>query len=125
MIEIYAIKTNGILEIISFNVLGKMEDMKQAVIERLESMEDIKKDIKEDVKEVVKQGLHSVKEEVKDMKKDVNERVNEFVEIIKETTKNMDKLKMKERGDFTYPRVPVTGELYLVDFIFALNMKPP
>ena len=129
--KIYAIKANGILEFVFFNVLGQLEDirvMKEVVKEGVEVVKDIKKDLKE--------GVQIMKEEVlQDIKKDVKGGVKEVVEeVIKETTKNIEKLKMKEdyrkksmehleRVDFACPGVPALGELYLVDFIFALNMK--
>ena len=108
------------------------EDVKEGVKEGVQSMKEV---FVEDIKNDFKEGVKSMKEEVvQDIKRDVKEGVNEVVEVIKERTKNMEKLEMKEdytrksmenieRGNFTYPRVPALGELYLIDFVFALNMK--
>ena len=94
-------KTNGNLEFISFNVLGKWEDvkrdMKEIVTEAVESMEEalknIQKDIKEVVEEGVKEGLQSMKEVVvKDMKKDLKEVVKEGVQTMKEELSKIGKL---------------------------------
>ena len=194
-VKIYAVESNGILDLISFDVLGQLEDVKRDIKEGIESpkedaknvnidinsvesikedtrdlkngiegvesikedVKDIRKDIKAGVKEGVQEGVESMKEDVEDMKKDIKEGVKEGVdgmkeeardikkdikesvkecveEVLKEMMKTIETHEMKEdstrkrmenieKSDITYPSVQALGELYLVGFIFASNMK--
>ena len=193
-VKIYAVESNGILDLISFDVLGQLEDVKRDIKEGIESpkedaknlnidinsvqsikedtrdlkngiegvesikdVKDIRKDIKAGVKEGAKEGVESVKEDVEDVKKDIKEGVKESVdgmkeeardikkdfkeslkegveEVVKEMMKTIETHEMKEdstrkrmenieKSDITYPSVQALGELYLVGFIFASNMK--
>ena len=126
-------RTNNILEFFSFNILGQVDDIRRHIKEYNES-------IKADVKNLTS-GINdmtvvtkSMKEDVKDMKKDIKEFVNKGVKEALNEMKNAEQAEMEEgyviismenieKYDFPIPSVSALGELYLVGFIFALNMK--
>ena len=146
--EIYAIKTNEILEFVSFNILGHVDDVRRYIKECNESIKaNVKnvnsgirdvilmtKSLKEDVKDI-KVGIHeSVKEGVEDMKKDIKAYVKEGVKKALNEMQNTEQAEMEddyviismeniETDDFPNPRLSALGELDLGGFIFALNMK--
>ena len=120
--EIYDIKTSGILNLVSSNILGQMKYIK-------EDIGGINEDIK-DVKGNIKEGTESIKEVVKDAKKDIIESIKEVME---ENTKNKETptqmtecckrkgMENIERGIPPNSGVAVLGELYLVGFCFTLT----
>ena len=123
----------GDIESIKEDVKNVSGDIKNIEESMKEDVKDIKKGIKEDLKEAIKDSvqkkMESMEVDVQDIKKDIKEVVKfmkemkniENPEVKKEYTgKYMQNI---ETDDLTNPGVLHLGELCVVGYIFALNMK--
>ena len=108
------------------------ESLKEGIKDLKDGVKGVE-DITMGIKESVKEGVRCRREGEEDLKV-IKEVVKEGLKEAMNEMKNTEKAEMKESDtrismgnieidDFSNPRVPALGELYLVVYIFALNME--